>query len=89
MKAFHQEVVRVVLLDSQLRYITKVEISRGTVKRIFCVATRDFPTGNHAFVVRFRIGAQPPIGLRESFRCGSATHQANRFRCTNSPNQVP
>jgi DNA repair protein RadC len=31
LKAFHQEVVRVVLLDSQLRYITKVEISKGTV----------------------------------------------------------
>ena len=30
MKTFHQEVVRVVLLDSQLRYITKVEISKGT-----------------------------------------------------------
>jgi DNA repair protein RadC len=31
MKGFHQEVVRVVLLDSQLRCITKVEISKGTV----------------------------------------------------------
>jgi DNA repair protein RadC len=31
MKWFHQEVVRVVLLDSQLRCITKVEISKGTV----------------------------------------------------------
>ena len=29
MKGFHQEVVRVVLLDSQLRCITKVEISKG------------------------------------------------------------
>src|SRR5260370_40073464 len=31
MKGFHQEVVRVVLLDSQHRCITKVEISKGTV----------------------------------------------------------
>ena len=31
MKRFHQEVVRVVLLDCQLRCITKVEISKGTV----------------------------------------------------------
>ena len=31
MKRFHQEVVRVVLLDSQLRCITKVDIARGTV----------------------------------------------------------
>ena len=31
MKGFHQEVVRVVLLDSQLRCITKVEIAKGTV----------------------------------------------------------
>ena len=31
MRAFHQEVVRVVLLDCQLRCITKMEISRGTV----------------------------------------------------------
>ena len=31
MKRFHQEVVRVVLLDSKLRCITKVEISKGTV----------------------------------------------------------
>jgi DNA repair protein RadC len=31
MKAFHQEVVRVLLLDSQHRCITKVEISKGTV----------------------------------------------------------
>jgi DNA repair protein RadC len=31
MKGFHQGVVRVVLLDSQHRCITKVEISKGTV----------------------------------------------------------
>jgi DNA repair protein RadC len=31
MRGLHQEVVRVVLLDSQLRYITKVDISKGTV----------------------------------------------------------
>ena len=31
MKGFHQEVVRVVLLDAQNRCITKVDISRGTV----------------------------------------------------------
>jgi DNA repair protein RadC len=31
MKAFHQEVVRVVLLDSRLRCITKLDISKGTV----------------------------------------------------------
>jgi DNA repair protein RadC len=30
MKGFHQEVVRVVLLDSQLRCITKVDIAKGT-----------------------------------------------------------
>ena len=34
-KGFHQEVVRVVLLDSQLRCITKVEISKGTVNASF------------------------------------------------------
>ena len=89
MKGFHQEVVRVVLLDSQLRCITKVDIAKGTVKRIGCVPSRNPAAANHAFVVRFRTGAQPPLGLRESFRCGSATHQANRIRCTNSPNQVP
>jgi DNA repair protein RadC len=33
MKRFHQEVVRVVLLDAQHRYITKVDISRGTVNQ--------------------------------------------------------
>jgi DNA repair protein RadC len=31
MKGFHQEVVRVVLLDAQLRCIAKVDIARGTV----------------------------------------------------------
>ena len=31
-------------------------------ERIFCVSTRNFPTGNHTFVVRFRTGAQPPLG---------------------------
>src|SRR6202048_4663982 len=31
MKAFHQEVVRVVLLDGQNRCITRVDIARGTV----------------------------------------------------------
>jgi DNA repair protein RadC len=31
MNRFHQEVLRVVLLDSQLRCITKVEIAKGTV----------------------------------------------------------
>ena len=35
MKGLHQEVVRVVLLDSQLRCITKVEISKGTVNASF------------------------------------------------------
>ena len=35
MKGFSQEVVRVVLLDSQLRCITKVEISKGTVNASF------------------------------------------------------
>jgi DNA repair protein RadC len=33
MKGFHQEVVRVVLLDGQHRCITKVDISRGTVNQ--------------------------------------------------------
>src|SRR6202048_3978351 len=31
MKAFHQEVVRVVLLDGQHRCVTRVDIARGTV----------------------------------------------------------
>jgi DNA repair protein RadC len=31
MKGFHQEVVRVVLLDAQNRCVTKVDISKGTV----------------------------------------------------------
>ena len=35
MKGFHQEAVRVVLLDSQLRCITKVEIAKGTVNECF------------------------------------------------------
>ena len=33
MKGFHQEVVRVVLVDAQYRCITKVDISRGTVNQ--------------------------------------------------------
>jgi DNA repair protein RadC len=33
MKAFHQEVVRVVLLDTQNRCITKMDIARGTVNQ--------------------------------------------------------
>ena len=33
MKKFHQEVVRVVLVDAQNRCITKVDISRGTVNQ--------------------------------------------------------
>jgi DNA repair protein RadC len=33
MKGFHQEVVRVVLLDAQNRCITKVDISKGTVNQ--------------------------------------------------------
>jgi DNA repair protein RadC len=33
MKGFHQEVVRVVLLDAQHRCVTKVDISRGTVNQ--------------------------------------------------------
>jgi len=31
MKGFHQEVVRVVLLDAQHRCITRIDIARGTV----------------------------------------------------------
>ena len=33
MKGFHQEVVRVVLLDAQHRCITRVDITRGTVNQ--------------------------------------------------------
>jgi DNA repair protein RadC len=36
MKAFHQEVVRVVLLDGQHRWITRVDIFKGTVDK--CLA---------------------------------------------------
>jgi len=35
MKGFSQEVMRVVLLDAQLRCITKVEIAKGTVNECF------------------------------------------------------
>jgi hypothetical protein len=40
MKRLHQEVARVVLLDGQMRCITKVDISRGTVNESFA-APRD------------------------------------------------
>jgi DNA repair protein RadC len=36
MKGFHQEVMRVILLDSQLRCITKVDIFKGTANE--CLA---------------------------------------------------
>jgi len=40
MKGFHQEVVRVVLLDAQNRCITKVDISKGTVNASLAVPVR-------------------------------------------------
>ena len=40
MKRFHQEVVRVVLLDAQLRCITKVDIARGTVNESLAAPVR-------------------------------------------------
>jgi DNA repair protein RadC len=42
MKRLHQEVVRVVLLDGQLRCITKVDISRGTVNESFAASREIF-----------------------------------------------
>ena len=36
MKGFHQEVVRVVLLDAQHRCITRVDITRGNRESISC-----------------------------------------------------
>jgi DNA repair protein RadC len=42
MKGFHQEVVRVVLLDAHNRCITKVDISRGTVNEAFAAPREIF-----------------------------------------------
>ena len=42
MKAFHQEVVRVVLLDAQHRCITRVDIARGTVNESLAVPREIF-----------------------------------------------
>ena len=42
MKGFHQEVVRVVLLDTQNRCITKVDISKGTVNASLAVPREIF-----------------------------------------------
>jgi DNA repair protein RadC len=42
MKGFHQEVVRVVLLDAQNRCITKVDISKGTVNASLAVPREIF-----------------------------------------------
>jgi hypothetical protein len=42
MKRLHEEVVRVVLLDGQLRCITKVDISRGTVNGSFAAPREIF-----------------------------------------------
>jgi DNA repair protein RadC len=49
MKGFHQEVVRVVLLDAQLRCITKVDIARGTVNESLAAPREIFrPTIIHS-----------------------------------------
>ena len=61
MKGFHEEVVRVVLLDAQHRCITKVDISRGTVNESPRSSSGDFPPCNHPFGFRLRIGTQPPL----------------------------
>ena len=42
MKGFHQEVVRVVLLDAQYRCITRVDIARGTVNESLAVPREIF-----------------------------------------------
>ena len=42
MKGFHQEVVRVVLLDAHNRCITKVDISKGTVNASLAVPREIF-----------------------------------------------
>jgi hypothetical protein len=62
MKGFHQEVVRVVLLDAQHRCITKVDISKGTVNESL------------AAPVRFS-GRRFCIRLTRSCSC-TTTHQA-------------
>jgi DNA repair protein RadC len=49
MKGFHQEVVRVVLLDARHRCITKVDISRGTVNESLAAPREIFrPTIIHS-----------------------------------------
>ena len=67
MKRFHQEVVRVVFLDCQLRCITKVDISRGTVNESLAAPREIFRPAIIHSVVRVRARAQPPLRQRESF----------------------
>ena len=54
MKGFHQEVVRVVLLDAQHRCITRVDIARGTVNESLARPREIFRPVIYSLSFRFR-----------------------------------
>ena len=63
MKRFHQEVVRVVLLDSQLRCITKLEISNRTVDASLADAREVFRPAIAHSSFRFVLVHNHPSGV--------------------------
>jgi hypothetical protein len=86
MKGFHQEVVRVVLLDAQHRCITRVDIARGTVNESFAAPREIFrPAIIHSAFAFVLVQNHPSGAAKPSSR--SADHQARRGCCSDSSKQ--
>ena len=67
MKGFHQEVVRVVLLDAQHRCITKVDIARGTVNESLAAPREIFRPAIIHSAFAFVLVHNHPSGNTKSF----------------------
>jgi RadC-like JAB domain len=83
MKGFHQEVVRVVLLDARHRCITKVDIARGTVNESLAAPRKIFrPAIIHsayAFVLVITTPLATQALLKQIYSSPSASMRLRRF----------
>ena len=67
MQGFHQEVVRVVLLDARHHCITKVDVARGTVNESLAHPREILKASHCSFRVRLRARTQPLIQQNKPF----------------------
>ena len=86
MKGFHQEVVRVVLLDAQHRCITRVDIARGTVNESLAAPREIFRPAIIHSAFAFVLVHNHPSGTTNPSKADLQLHQARRGGCADSSN---